>query len=247
MCTIVLAWQVFDDVPVAVAANRDEAPDRPSRPPRVVPGDPAKLMPEDERAGGTWMGANDAGLFAIVANRWTGEEVEGERSRGLLVRDVLDATTVSEACEVVRTETAERQYEGFALLVATADAAAILTWDGVLRERTLDPGIHVLVNVGVDGEYDVPSRRREVGARQATNADALRSALGPRDGEDATAWLDRAGAALGDHENGVCIHHDRYRTVSSSLVAVDIGRTVEWSYADGPPCTAEFRPVDGQI
>ncbi|MDR9382369.1 MAG: NRDE family protein, partial [Natronomonas sp.] len=54
MCTLIVAWRVFDDAPVCVAANRDEATDRPSSPPRVREGDRPVLAPRDERAGGTW-------------------------------------------------------------------------------------------------------------------------------------------------------------------------------------------------
>ncbi|MFW6002816.1 MAG: NRDE family protein [Halanaeroarchaeum sp.] len=244
MCTILFALEQFEDAPVAVAANRDESPDRPSGPPRVVEGDPSVLMPLDERAGGTWMGVNEDGLFAIVANRWTDEELAGERSRGLLVRDVLSAVSVDGAATVVRAETAETEYDGFALLVASRNDAMVFTWDGVLRELSMRPGVHVLVNVGMDGTYSVPEARETVGQRQVETADMLRDALEPAAGETAEEWLQRAGAALGDHDYGACIHHDRYRTVSASLVELGVDGTVDWWYADGPPCRTEFDPVD---
>ncbi|MGM0397702.1 MAG: NRDE family protein [Halobacteriota archaeon] len=247
MCTILFALAQFEDAPVAVAANRDESPNRPSSPPKVVEGDPTILMPLDERAGGTWMGVNEHGLFAIVANRWTDDELAGERSRGLLVRDVLGAESVDEAAKMIRSTTAEAEYDGFALLVASADEAIVFTWDGVLREEPMEPGVHVLVNVGMDGTYTIPEERQTVGQHQADAADALREALEPRSDETGEEWAQRAGAALGDHEYGACIHHDRYQTVSSSLVALRADGAVDWWYADGQPCRAEFRPVDNQI
>ena len=102
MCTLVIAWQALSDAPVAVAANRDEALDRPSSPPSVREGDPRVVAPRDDEAGGTWIGYNERGLFVGLSNRWTDEGPEGERSRGLLVDDLLrtpdtDASLVIES------------------------------------------------------------------------------------------------------------------------------------------------------
>ncbi len=56
MCTLVLAWQVFDGTPVAVAANRDERLDRPSQPPQQRHWGSRVVAPADEEADGTWIG-----------------------------------------------------------------------------------------------------------------------------------------------------------------------------------------------
>ena len=50
MCTLVLAWQVFADAPVVVAANRDELLDRPSEPPAVRDWEPPAVAPLDAEA-----------------------------------------------------------------------------------------------------------------------------------------------------------------------------------------------------
>lgn len=247
MCTIVFAWQEFETVPLAVAANRDEAPDRPSGVPRVVEGDPSILMPEDERAGGTWMGVNENRLFAIVANRWNESDLKGERSRGLLVRDVLSAATIEEADSILRSAMAENEYDGFSMLVATASSARLYIWDGTLETYSLDPGMHVIVNVGFDEKYDVPESRRSIGERQVETAERIRDTLQTEPGESPSEWLERAGTVLGDHDVGACIHHEKYQTVSSSLVSIGTDGAIQWRYADGPPCTATFRDVDGQI
>jgi uncharacterized protein with NRDE domain len=92
VCTLVIAWQVLADAPVAVAANRDEALARPAEPPELIEGDPAIVAPRDAEAGGTWLGYNDRRLLVGLSNRWTEAEIAGERSRGLLVRDLLGST-----------------------------------------------------------------------------------------------------------------------------------------------------------
>lgn len=245
MCTLIVAWRVFEDAPVCVAANRDEAADRPSTPPRVREGDPVVLAPRDERAGGTWLGYNDSGVLVAVTNRWVSGQ--GERSRGLLVDDCLGERSASDAVEHVESELRRRSYAPFHLLVADEGACILLTHDGDgdLQRRRLSPGVHIVVNVGFDGEWFVPEHRPEAGRQQARNADRVRAELEPESGETAAEWTARAGSILGDHEYGVCIHSDGFGTRSSSLLRLGEERIFE--YADGPPCEAPFRRVDASV
>jgi uncharacterized protein with NRDE domain len=250
VCTLTIAWQVFEEAPVVVAANRDEALDRPSEPPAQIADDPGVVAPRDVDAGGTWVGYNAHGLFVGITNRWvTG--LESERSRGLLVRDALERESAEAALDLVEAAVADHEYEGFNLVVADAEAAYLLEWDGHLHVREYDPGVHVVVNVGTDDSFFVPDRRPEIGRRQADNARAVRDALRPEEGERADAWLDRAADVLGDHEYGVCIHADRYGTRSSSLIS--LGRDEEgtlraaYRFAPGPPCETEYLPVESQV
>ncbi|QDX41239.1 NRDE family protein [Salarchaeum sp. JOR-1] len=228
MCTLILAWRAFADAPVVVAANRDEAVDRPSTPPRVRDWERPALAPLDERAGGTWMGVTDTRLFVGVTNR-RAEGVSGERSRGLLVRDALGAESATAARDRVRAELDAREYDGFNLVLADADDAYRLSWDGTLTAERLDPGVHVVVNTG----YAPPER-----------APAVRDAL-PAAGRDADDWLEGVKTVLRDHDVGACVHHeDRgFGTRSSSLVRISDGGDVRFDYADGPPCRTEYAPV----
>ncbi|EMA30366.1 NRDE family protein [Haloarcula japonica] len=245
MCTIVLAWQVFDGTPVAVAANRDERLDRPSQPPQQRHWGSRVVAPADEEADGTWIGYNEHGLLAAVTNRWVDTDLAGDRSRGLLVRDTLSHESAEPAARAVEQATREAEYEGFNLLLADENAAVLLEWDGQLAVRNFQPGVHVVVNVGADGDYRIPARRPDAGEEQATNATRLREALVPEPGESADDWIDRAGETISDHEYGVCVHGDGFGTRSSSLIA--LGSDREYRYADGPPCRAPYRPVEGQI
>jgi len=246
VCTLVLAWQVFADTPVAVAANRDEMLDRPSRPPERIATDPGIVAPRDEDAGGTWIGYNEHGVFAGVTNRWTDADLAGERSRGLLVRDALECGTAEEAARFVERETEAHEFEGFNLVVADERAALLLEWDGALGVRNFEPGVHVVVNVGADGDYAIPGHRPDAGERQAGNANAVRTALRPEPGERAGVWLDRAADVISDHEYGVCIHHDRFGTRSSSLITLGPdGGT--YRFANGPPCETAYRRVESQL
>ncbi|WP_459193983.1 NRDE family protein [Halosimplex sp. J119] len=247
MCTLVFAWQVFTDAPVVAAANRDEALGRPSTPPAIIEESPRVLAPRDEEAGGTWIGYNERGVFVAITNRWTGETIAAERSRGLLVRDALRQPSAEDAARLVERELDERAYDGFNLVLADANAALLVEWDGDSRRvRNFDPGVHVVVNVGADGDYAIPESRAEAGEAQANNAGKVATALQVEPGERSTGWLDRAADVVSDHEYGVCVHQDRFGTRSSSLV--EIGREgSRYRYADGPPCETAYRGVDSQI
>lgn len=244
MCTLVLAWQVFDGTPIAAAANRDEATDRPSRPPRVLDTDPTVVAPQDEAAGGTWIGYNDEGLFVAITNRRrvhglaetprrpSADEprLDGDRSRGLLVRDALAQSNAVEASSFVRNELADREYAGFNLVVADAEEAGLLEWDGVLRTTHFDPGVHVVVNEG--HRTAAPEARR------------IHDAIEPALGMTVEAWFDRAADVLGDHDLGVCVHGDGYGTCSSSLLEIDAGGSARYWFADGKPCETEYELVE---
>ncbi len=245
MCTLIVAWRVFDEAPVCVAANRDEAVDRPSTPPQVSSGDPPVVAPRDERAGGTWIGYNADGVLVAITNRWT--HGEGTRSRGLLVDDALAARTAADAIDTLEAELRAREYASCHVLAADAEDCALVTHDhgGSHAVSRLSPGVHVVVNVGFDGEWFSPEARTEAGRRQADNADAVRAELRPRGAETAAEWTARAGSVLGDHEYGVCLHGDGFGTRSSSLIRLGDERVFE--YADGPPCETPFRTVEAYL
>jgi len=246
VCTLVLAWQVFPDAPVVVGANRDESLDRPSEPPALRDWETRVVAPADTEAGGTWLGYNEDGLLAALTNRWVDDHPPGDRSRGLLVRDALRHGSAESAVRYVERELDARSYEGFNLVFADASAAVLVEWDGTRRLRHLDPGVHVVVNVGADGDYVVPSHRPAAGRDQAENADGLRRRLQPEPGEGSREWLDRVGTALGDHDCGVCVHGDGFGTRSSSLITLGTdGATYE--YAPGPPCRSPYERVESQF
>jgi uncharacterized protein with NRDE domain len=242
VCTLVFAWQVFPDAPVVAAANRDEQLDRPSEPPGLLESDPRVVAPRDAEAGGTWIGYNEHGVFAALTTRW---DPAGERSRGMLVREVLRHRSAEDAARHVEREVTDRAYAGFDLVVADAAAAVSVEWDGVLSVRNFQPGVHVVVTPGADGDVRFPEERAEAASGQAEHARALSAALAVEPGESADDWLDRAGEALGDHEYGACVHREgeNLGTRSSSLLAIPTAGVARYEFADGPPCRTDHEPV----
>lgn len=246
MCTLTLAWQVFEGAPIAVAANRDEALDRPSAPPSVIESDPRIVAPQDREASGTWIGYNEHGVFVGITNRWVDADLDGDRSRGLLVRDVLGQSSAEAAARYAERAIRNHGYEGFNLVIADENAAMYYEWDGAVRFRQLEPGVHVVVNVGADGAYTVPSERPDAGETQAENAERVREALALEPAETVVEWLDRGAAVLSDHEYGVCVHGDGFGTRSSSLVTIG-EEGGAYRFADGPPCETPYLPVETPV
>lgn len=247
MCTLVIAWQGFADAPVVVAANRDEALDRPSEPPGVLEGDPAVIAPRDAEAGGTWLGYNDRGLLVGLSNRWTDATVRGERSRGLLVRDLLGAETADDAASAVEEAVRAASYEPFNLLVADDSAAVVFEWDGRLRVTELTPGVHVIMNAGWDDRFVPVEGQGELVERQIESARRLRERLPIEPEETPDDWFDRAAEALADHDLGVCVHREGFGTRSSSLIALYTDGTAGYRFAAGPPCETDYARVDAQF
>src|SRR5690349_6277396 len=89
MCTIALLFRVAD-LPLVVAANRDELYARPTRPPEIL--GPSIVGGVDALSGGTWLAVNRAGRFAAVTNqRALDTPPAGLRSRGLAVKELAAA------------------------------------------------------------------------------------------------------------------------------------------------------------
>lgn len=247
MCTLILAHRVFDNAPVAAAANRDEQLDRPARPPHLHDTQPPMVAPVDDRAGGTWIGYNTHHVFAAITNRQTPRSLPADRSRGLLVRDVLTHPTAADALDHVRAELDARGYDGFNLAMADSTTAHVVEWDGSLAAHPLDPGVHVVMNAGFDDRFNptaVPPYRLE---RQRQSAHVLLDTLEPSAAESVEHWLDRAGEAISDHATGVCVHENRYGTRSSSLIALYTNGDASYRFAAGPPCRTPYRPVNDQL
>lgn len=242
MCTLVIAWQVLADTPVAVAANRDEALDRPASPPQRLEDDPGVVAPVDQEAGGTWLGYNEHGVLVGLSNRWTDVELAGERSRGLLVRDLLRSETADAAGSAVEEAVRAHEYEPFNLVAADAETALVFEWDGRLRVAELSPGVHAVLNAGWDDRFVEVDGRDELVADQIESARRIRTALAVEPEETVDSWFDRARVALADHDLGVCVHGDGYGTRSSSLIALgEAGASYE--FADGPPCEVAYAAV----
>lgn len=227
MCTIALAWRLFDEAPLVVGANREERWGRPADPPGWWETRPNTFAPRDTEAGGTWIGLNEAGVFAALTNRPA--DLEGQRSRGLLLRDLLDEGDAGTARGTFADLLDADQYGGFNLVVATDVRAWMATWDGELHTSDLERGLHVIVNRG--------------DAATSPRGATVRSRLLGATLEDPPAFRSRLRTVLADHPAGTCVHHEERGTRSSSIVTRYAAGGFGWAFANGPPCETTYRDV----
>jgi uncharacterized protein with NRDE domain len=159
LCLIIIAWRARGDLPLAVAANRDEWRDRPAEPARWWPDHPELLAGRDLQAGGTWMGVTRNGRFAAVTNfRDPADRRSTARSRGTLVTEYLLGTE-SPARFLSNLEARSGDYNGFNLILG--DLASLFYFgsrEGVAR--AIEPGVHGLSNHLLDEPWPKVVRGR---------------------------------------------------------------------------------------
>jgi uncharacterized protein with NRDE domain len=159
MCLILIAWKAREDLPLVIAANRDEWRARPTEPAHWWKSDPPILAGRDLQAGGTWMGVTRSARFAAVTNfRDPSDQRSTARSRGTLVTEFLFAnSTPREFLEAVAGHTGE--YNAFNLIVGDGQSL----WGYGSRDgppRAIEPGIHGLSNHVLDEPWPKVVRGR---------------------------------------------------------------------------------------
>lgn len=145
MCLILLAWRTRDDLPLLVAANRDEFFARPTAPAAFWEDDPRILAGRDLEAGGTWLGITRAGRFAALTNfRDPENQFPDKRSRGALVAGFLAGrSTLAEYALLVAGKADD--YNGFNLLIADRHELRYVSNAGG-GAAALGPGVYGLSN-----------------------------------------------------------------------------------------------------
>lgn len=250
MCLLIVLAQQRDDLPLVVAANRDELLERPATPMTVLrEASPRIIGGRDEQAGGTWLAVNEAGVVAALTNRpVTGERDPTKRSRGELPLMLASHTSASAAVEAFAARPAD--YNPAWLLVGDREAlyAVDVAGDDEPIVEQLRPGMHILEN-------------RPLGA-DSPKVDRVRSLLAGVERASDDALVARLRAALRDHQvptlspedaeelgefpeqvRAACVHTERYGTRWSGIITLprSVGRPPAVRYADGQPCQAPFQ------
>jgi uncharacterized protein with NRDE domain len=172
MCLAVLSWQSHPDYPLIVASNRDEFYTRKSRPAAWWGQSVSLLAGRDEEAGGTWLGINRNGRFALVTNvRAPTERNPHAPTRGALVVSALQADGDPSVWLDAMAPRA-RAFNGFNLLVGDAvvprggqvTTTRLHYYSNRLEApaKVLSPGIYGLSNAFLDTPW--PKVTRAVGA-----------------------------------------------------------------------------------
>jgi uncharacterized protein with NRDE domain len=229
---LILNYKTCEDAPVLLAANREEYFDRRSRPPRLHAGTPPVVCGSDERAGGTWLGANGAGVVVAVTNRPKSSPPKRPRSRGLLCRELLTLGSAQAGAELAESELASGQYDGANFLCADRHSAHVVCGGDELSRHDLSPGQYLLANGSLDDPRDGRIK-------------VARSQFSDRHADSIDNFLDLAQRVLSlnadQSEPPIVVREEHRGTVSSSICAIanDLSRS-KYLYADGAPDRCEY-------
>lgn len=228
MCTLIVLHCCVRETPLVVAANRDEYFDRPAEGPALRDTPNGRVLaPRDERAGGTWLGLNQHGLFAAITNRRSDAPDPNRRSRGLIVLDALGARSALEAADEIQ-RLPHDAYNPFNLVVADGRTAHAFSYVGSPERVDWEPGAHVVGNVHPreQGSAKLDRLRGEVAA--VLDSERVLDDLGD-------ICRSHAGAAPLE---STCVHAGGYGTRSSTLLR--LGHEARLLHATGAPCAREY-------
>lgn len=228
MCLLAVYFRAVSGAPVLIAANREEAYNRPTVAPAIQPGEPAMLCGLDARAGGTWLGVNRHGLAVAVTNRPKSTLPAAPRSRGLLCLDLLRQPTAAAAVEHAVSELKTGRYAGANYVcVDRRRGWAVHGGDGI-ESIELRPGLHLLTNGDLNDAADPRQRlaRRLFEEQPPSTAEDFveRAAIVCATGPTAPSGV------------SIVLRSQLGGTVSSTLIALtDEPAMAIYRYAPGPP------------
>lgn len=269
MCTLIAIHRRVPGRPLVIAANRDEYLDRPTEGLAIRDTRVGRLMaPLDVRAGGTWLGLNERGVFAALTNLRSDDLDPNRRSRGEVVLEALSAGTAEEATRLLSRQlgadgardeakdASREKYNPFNLFIADRESAWVVVYREAARARRLEPGVHVIGNVDAMGPPNPKVGRIRAEAEAALGVATRRAAEGAAPGAPAgrsEGLLERLAGLCRHHEDAsdplsdTCVHvsgtHGRARYGTRSSLLLELGRDFRAGrllHADGPPCETEY-------
>lgn len=227
MCLLAIQYRLVPESPILVAANREEFFQRKATPPTIQSGKPRILCPHDQRTGGTWIGANQHGMFVGICQRHSDRPLGGEASRSLLCKEALRATTARRALDRVLEELTKFSYEAFNLVIADRDHGWVIHHDTTDEIVAMEPGLNIIGSKNLNDPRD----ERAQMARRLLTLQNLNSAVKFL----AVASRVFARAPSPDGRPSMVMRGNDYGTVSSTLLALGAKpRDAIFQYADGP-------------
>ena len=168
MCLISFSWQPEAKFPLILVANRDEFYARPTEQVHYWQDNPDILGGRDLQANGSWLAVNKKGRFAAVTNFREIPVIQGELSRGNLVRDFLETDqSPEEYLEIIHRQA--DKYSGFNLLIG--DKHGIFYYSNRMNKIIgLKPGVHALCNHLLDTPWPKLNAAKQ-GLSSAINCD----------------------------------------------------------------------------
>ena len=233
MCLLAVQYKSVPEAPILVAANREEEYERAALVPSIQPGKPRVLSGVDTKAGGTWLGVNQSGLFVGAANRPRLAAPSAPKSRGLLCRDLLRANSARHAVDMAMEELTANKYDGVNFIIADYESGWAVHGGEDPNVVELEEGLNII------SSYDLNDMRdeRQKLARRLLTLQMLDSAVkflavSSKAFARPPAAQDRPGMVVRGKERG---------TVSSTLIALGKKpRDAIFQYANGSPETARY-------
>jgi len=252
VCTVIIGLQVLGPGTLLLGANRDESPERPTAGPGVLVERPRVVGGRDLVSGGTWLAVREGRFISALMNRRPlpddARDPSTLRSRGLLCLDAATQGPPPDAPTAIDPGTGEAYPPrlDLALRLLHADTYAHCTLVGVGLDAgwaihaghggdpavtPITPGWHVITHQELDDPGEPRTRML------LERLDGLK----PGGVDEALAIL---GGMLRLHGEGgeppVCIHRERFPTVSSSLLALGAVSAPRYLHAPGPPCVTAY-------
>lgn len=240
MCTVIVAFKHFKDIPLIIAANRDEFLNRKTDPPSIISKNPSILAPRDRLKLGTFMGINEWGLTAVITNlSGLVPRDDTKKSRGLIVLRILGSPDINRVLQEIKYIDFS-EYNFFQLFVADKDKAIKIVYNGKLEIKEYTEGIITLSNWDAIPEVcDYKSSLIEsridsikLDADFGTVLSGLKEILTEHSGKDMRYQI--------------CVHTDNYGTVSSSILAPFQNEPL-FLYSIGPICKNRFRSYNEDL
>ena len=154
MCLLAVLYRLVPESPILVAANREEFYDRPSQTPSIQSGKPRVLCGMDQRAGGTWLGVNQHGMFVGVSARRGPTDGFGARSRGLIAREILRCGSARKGVDKAMEELATHRYEHHNLIVCDSESGWVIHAGHDPEVVALEEGLNIISNQNLNDPQD---------------------------------------------------------------------------------------------
>jgi Transport and Golgi organisation 2 len=236
MCLLAVLYRLVPESPILVAANREEYYDRPSQPPTIQSGKPRMLCGMDQRAGGTWLGVNQHGMFVGVCNRRIpgSSDSVGLRNRGLVAREVLRCGSARNGIDKAMDDLTTNRYEPFNMIICDSESGWVIYNNGEQNEvKPLEDGLNIVGNLNLNDSGD---ERVQLAHRLLTlqNLDSPVKFL-------AVASKVFARTATPTSRASMVIRGPDWGTISSTLIALSPKpRDAIFQYAAGAPDDAKY-------
>jgi uncharacterized protein with NRDE domain len=233
MCLLAIQYKSVPEAPILVAANREEAYDRPTLTPSIQAGKPRVLCGIHARDGGTWLGVNQNGLFVGLCNRQKFAPPPTPKSRGILCKEMLRAGSARQAVDVALEELSSNKYDGANFVIADAESGWVVHGSDDPEVVELTEGLTIVSG----GDINDPRDDRSKLAKRLLTLQMLDSAVkflavSSKAFARPPAAPDRPGMVVRGKERG---------TVSSTLIALGKKpRDAIFQYSSGSPDESRY-------